>query len=160
MNNKTRNIVYAAIIAALYVVLTEFAALLGLSSGAIQIRFSEALNALCLFTPYGIPGMFIGCLLANMLTGAVVFDVVFGSVATLLGAVGVYLFRKHKVLALLCPVVTNALILPFVLKYAYGLPEGIGYFVITIAIGQLVSCTVLGYFFARAVDKHKNYLFK
>ena len=160
MNNKTRNIVYAAIIAALYVVLTEFAALLGLSSGAIQIRFSEALNALCLFTPYGIPGMFIGCLLANMLTGAVVFDVVFGSVATLLGAVGVYIFRKHKVLALLCPVVTNALILPFVLKYAYGLPEGIGYFVITIAIGQLVSCTVLGYFFARAVDKHKNYLFK
>ena len=160
MNNKTRNIVYAAIIAALYVVLTEFAALLGLSSGAIQIRFSEALNALCLFTPYGIPGMFIGCLLANMLTGAVVFDVVFGSVATLLGAVGVYLFRKHKVLALLCPVVTNALILPFVLKYAYGLPEGIGYFVITIAIGQLVSCTVLGYFFARAVDKHKNCLFK
>ena len=160
MNNKTRNIVYAAIIAALYVVLTEFAALLGLSSGAIQIRFSEALNALCLFTPYGIPGMFIGCLLANMLTGAVVFDVVFGSVATLLGAVGVYLFRKHKVLALLCPVVTNALILPFVLKYAYGLPEGTGYFVITIGIGQLVSCTVLGYFFARAVDKHKNYLFK
>lgn len=160
MNNKTRNIVYAAIIAALYVVLTEFAALLGLSSGAIQIRFSEALNALCLFTPYGIPGMFIGCLLANMLTGAVVFDVVFGSVATLLGAVGVYLFRKHRVLALLCPVVTNALILPFVLKYAYGLPEGIGYFVITIAIGQLVSCTVLGYFFARAVEKHKNYLFK
>ena len=160
MNNKTRNIVYAAIIAALYVVLTEFAALHGLSSGAIQIRFSEALNALCLFTPYGIPGMFIGCLLANMLTGAVVFDVVFGSVATLLGAVGVYLFRKHKALALLCPVVTNALILPFVLKYAYGLPEGIGYFVITIAIGQLVSCTVLGYFFARAVDKHKSYLFK
>lgn len=159
MNNKTRNIVYAAIIAALYVVLTEFAALLGLSSGAIQIRFSEALNALCLFTPYGIPGMFVGCLLANMLTGAVLFDVVFGSIATLLGAVGVYLFRKHRVLALLCPVVTNALILPFVLKYAYGLPEGIWYFVITIAIGQLVSCTVLGYFFGKAVDKHKNYLF-
>lgn len=160
MNNKTRNIVYAAIIAATYVVLTELAAILGLSSGIIQIRFSEALNALCLFTPYAIPGMFIGCLIANLVTGAVIWDVIFGSIATLLGAIGVYLFRKNMVLSLICPVVTNAVIIPFVLKYAYGFPGGIWYFVITVGIGQIVSCTVLGCFLAKVVNKHKKWLFR
>jgi uncharacterized membrane protein len=160
MNNRTRNIVYAAIIGALYVVLTEFAAMLGLASQPIQLRFSEALNALCLFTPYGIPGMFIGCLIANLVTGAVVWDVIFGSIATLIGAIGVYLLRKNKILALVCPVVSNAVIIPFVLTYAYGLSDGIWYFVLTVGIGQIISCTVLGYFLAKAVDKRKKWLFR
>ena len=135
MNNRTRNIVYAAIIAALYVVLTEFAAMLGLASQPIQLRFSEALNALCLFTPYAIPGMFIGCLIANLVTGAVVWDVIFGSIATLIGAIGVYLLRKNKILALVCPVISNAVIIPFVLTYAYGLSDGILYFVLSAVFG-------------------------
>lgn len=160
MNNRTRNIVYAAIIAALYVVLTEFAAMLGLASQPIQLRFSEALNALCLFTPYAIPGMFIGCLIANLVTGAVVWDVIFGSIATLIGAIGVYLLRKNKILALVCPVVSNAVIIPFVLTYAYGLTDGIWYFVLTVGIGQIISCTVLGYFLGKAVDKRKKWLFR
>lgn len=160
MNNRTRNIVYAAIIAALYVVLTEFAAMLGLASQPIQLRFSEALNAMCLFTPYAIPGMFIGCLIANLVTGAVVWDVIFGSIATLIGAIGVYLLRKNKILALVCPVVSNAVIIPFVLTYAYGLTDGIWYFVLTVGIGQIISCTVLGYFLGKAVDKRKKWLFR
>ena len=160
MNNRTKNIVYAAIIAALYVVLTEFAAMLGLASQPIQLRFSETLNALCLFTPYAIPGMFIGCLIANLVTGAVVWDVIFGSIATLIGAIGVYLLRKNKILALVCPVVSNAVIIPFVLTYAYGLSDGILYFVLTVGIGQIISCTVLGYFLAKAVDKRKKWLFR
>ena len=160
MNNRTKNIVYAAIVAALYVVLTEFAAMLGLASQPIQLRFSEALNALCLFTPYAIPGMFIGCLIANLVTGAVVWDVIFGSIATLIGATGVYLLRKNKILALVCPVVSNAVIIPFVLTYAYGLTDGIWYFVLTVGIGQIISCTVLGYFLGEAVDKRKKWLFR
>ena len=160
MNNRTKNIVYAAIVAALYVVLTEFAAMLGLASQPIQLRFSEALNALCLFTPYAIPGMFIGCLIANLVTGAVVWDVIFGSIATLIGAIGVYLLRKNKILALVCPVVSNAVIIPFVLTYAYGLTDGIWYFVLTVGIGQIISCTVLGYFLGEAVDKRKKWLFR
>ena len=160
MNSRTRNIVYAAIIAALYVVLTEFAAMLGLASQPIQLRFSEALNAMCLFTPYAVPGLFVGCIIANLVTGAVIWDVIFGSIATLIGALGVYLLRKKKIPALICPVVSNSLIVPFVLKYAYGLSDGIWYFVITVGIGQIISCTVLGYILAKAVDKRKKWLFK
>ena len=98
-NKKVLFIVQAAMIAALYVVLTYITNLLGLASGSIQIRFSEALCILPVFTPAAIPGLWLGCLLANTLTGAIVYDIVFGSIATLLGAVGTYLLRRHKVLS-------------------------------------------------------------
>ena len=164
MKSKTksnvRNIVYAAIIAAIYVVLTEICSLVGLSSGAVQIRLSEALNSFALFTPYAIPGLFIGCIIANLLTGAIIWDVLFGSLATLIGAVGVYVLRKYRGPALICPVVSNAVILPFVLKYAYGIPGSVWYFVLTVGIGQIISCTVCGYFLGNAVEKRKQYLFR
>ena len=85
MNKKTTFIVHAAVIAALYVVLTLIANALGLANHAIQIRISEALTILPLFTPAAIPGLFIGCILANFLTGCLIWDIVFGSLATLLG---------------------------------------------------------------------------
>lgn len=160
MNKKTKKIVYAAIIAALYVVLTMLASILGLSSNPIQLRFSEALNAMCLFVPTAVPGLAIGCLIANLLTGAAVYDVIFGSLATLIGAAGVYFLKKHKIPALLCPVVSNALIVPFVLKYAYGLPGSVWYFVLTVGIGQLISCTLLGYLLSKALEKYQNVFFK
>ena len=87
-NKKVKFIVDAAVIAALYVVLTYLAAAFNLSSGVIQVRFSEALTILPVFTPAAIPGLFVGCILANALTGAVVIDVICGSIATLIGAVG------------------------------------------------------------------------
>ena len=98
-NKKVLLIVQAALIAAIYVVLTYFISAFNLASGAIQVRISEALTSLPVFTPAAIPGLFIGCLLSNLLTGCMPLDVVFGSLATLIGACGTYALRKHKWLA-------------------------------------------------------------
>ena len=106
-NKKVLFLTQAAVIAAIYVVLTIFISAFNLASGAIQVRISEALTILPFFTPAAIPGLAIGCLLSNLLTGAAVYDVVFGSLATLLGAVGTYLLRKHKFLCTLPPVIAN-----------------------------------------------------
>ena len=116
-NKKVLFLTQAAVIAAIYVVLTIFISAFNLASGAIQVRISEAPTILPFFTPAAIPGLAIGCLLSNLLTGAAVYDVVFGSLATLLGAVGTYLLRKHKFLCTLPPVIANMVIIPFVLRY-------------------------------------------
>ena len=87
-NKKVLLIVQAALIAAIYVVLTYFISAFNLASGAIQVRISEALTILPVFTPAAIPGLFIGCLLSNLLTGCMPLDVVFGSLATQIGACG------------------------------------------------------------------------
>ena len=108
-NKKVLFLTQAAVIAAIYVVLTIFISAFNLASGAIQVRISEALTILPFFTPAAIPGLAIGCLLSNLLTGAAVYDVVFGSLATLLGAVGTYLLRKHKFLCTLPPVIANSI---------------------------------------------------
>lgn len=140
---KTKHLTQAAIIAACYVVLTFIANSLGLASGAIQVRFSESLCVLPVFTPAAIPGLFIGCLISNILSGCVIFDIVFGSIATLIGAVFTYLLRRYKYLSVVPPIVSNTLIIPLVLKFAYGLPAGISYFMITVGIGEIISCGVL-----------------
>ena len=93
---KINFLTQAAMIAALYVVLTLAINAFGLASGAIQVRVSEALTILPYFTPAAIPGLFIGCLLSNTITGCALFDIIFGSIATLLVAVGTYLLRRHK----------------------------------------------------------------
>ena len=92
--NRILSIITAAMIAALYVVLSFVAYALGLSSGAIQLRFSEALTVLPFFTPAAIPGITIGCLLFNLLSGCALLDVLFGSLATLLGALATYLLGR------------------------------------------------------------------
>ena len=156
MKNKTRRIVVSAIIAALYVVLTLVSAAVGLSSGVIQLRISEALYALVWFVPSAIPSLFVGCIIANLLTGAILWDIVFGSIATLIGAVGTYYFRKHKMLSLLCPVISNMIIVPMVLKYAYCIPGSVWYFCLTVGIGELISCVVFGYFAGKVAEKYKK----
>lgn len=159
-NNKASFITHAAVIAALYVVLTYFASVLGLSNGVIQIRFSEALTILPFFTSAAIPGLFIGCIIANILSGAVVWDIVFGSLATLIGAVFTYLLRKKtKWLAPLPPVVSNTVIVPFVLTYAYGVPDGILFLMLTVGIGEVISCGVLGIILLKCLEKHRNHIF-
>ncbi len=159
-NNKALFITHAAIIAALYVVLTYFASMLGLSNGAIQIRFSEALTILPYFTPAAIPGLFIGCIISNILAGAVVWDVIFGSLATLIGAVGTYLLRKKsKWLAPLPPILSNTVIVPFVLTYAYGVPDGLAFLMLTVGIGEVISCGVLGILLLKCLEKHRNHIF-
>lgn len=166
MNKKTLFITHAAAIAALYVVLTYLANMLGLASGVIQVRFSEALTVLPFFTPAAIPGLFLGCLIANFLTGAVVWDIVFGSLATLLGAIGTWglskLFRGKKTAALLAPlppIVSNTLIVPFVLQYAYQIPDGIPYLMLTVGAGEVISCGILGMLLLLLLQKYRKHIF-
>ena len=160
-NNKALFIAHAAIIAALYVVLTYLASMLGLSSGAIQIRFSEALTILPYFTPAAVPGLFIGCMLSNILAGAVIWDVIFGSLATLIGAVFTWLLRKRsKWLAPIPPIVSNIIIVPLVLTYAYGVPGGLPFLMLTVGIGEVISCGVLGMILLKCLEKYRNHIFK
>ena len=156
---NTRFITHAALIAALYVVLTYVANALGLASGAIQVRFSEALTILPFFTPAAVPGLFIGCILSNSLTGCALWDIVFGSIATLLGAIGTRLLRKKKWLTPLPPIIANTCIVPFVLAYVYGVPGGIPYLMATVGIGEVISCYVLGMILLFTLNKYRHVLF-
>lgn len=153
---RTKMITQSAIIAALYVVLTFIANSMGLASGAIQIRLSEALTILPFFTPAAMPGLFIGCLVSNILVGSVLWDVIFGSIATLLGALGTYAFKKHKWLAPVSPIISNTVIVPFVLIYAYGVAEALPYLMLTVGIGEVLSAGVLGMILLKSLEKHKN----
>ncbi len=150
---KILNISIAAIIAALYVVLTYLASALGLASFAIQVRFSEALTILPLYTPAAIPGLFIGCVLANILTGCAVWDIVFGSIATLLGALGTYFLRKHKIIATLPPIIANTIVVPFILLNIYNLEGTYWFFAFTVCLGEIISCGVLGSLLRKSLDK-------
>lgn len=150
---KIHGIAMGAIIATMYVVLTYIASALGLSSGVIQVRFSEALTILPIFTPYAIPGLFIGCLTANLLTGCAITDVIFGSLATLIGAICTRALKNHPVLATLPPIISNAVIIPFVLMYVYNCEGTYLYFLLTVAVGEIISCGVLGYVLQKSVKK-------
>ena len=161
MNNKKAYfITQAAVIAALYVVLTLFINAFDLASGAIQVRISEALTILPYFTPAAVPGLFIGCLLSNFMTGAAIWDILFGSLATLIGAIGTYLLRKWKWCAPLPPILSNTIIIPFVLTYAYGIPGGIPFFMLTVGAGEVLSCGVLGMILLFALQRYRNIIFK
>lgn len=104
-NKQVLPMVQAALIAAMYVVLTWLANIFGLANGAIQVRFSEALTILPYFTPAAIPGLFVGCVISNTITGAAVWDILFGSLATLIGAFFTYKLRHiSKWLAPLPPI--------------------------------------------------------
>lgn len=153
-------IAQAAIIAALYVVITYFVAAFNLASGAIQVRFSEVLTILPVFTPAAIPGLFIGCLLANTLTGAVIWDIIFGSLATLIAAIGTYLLRKTKFLYTLPPVLSNAIIVPLVLQKAYGLEDAYWFLFLTVGLGEVISVCVLGLLLKNALSRYHNVIFE
>jgi uncharacterized membrane protein len=133
----------AAMIAALYVVLTFLASALGLASGSIQVRFSEALTILPFFTSAAVPGLAVGCLLSNILTGCALPDIIFGTLATFAGALGTRAIRKHKWLTPVPPIAANTAVVPLVLYYAYGVrPLWLSF--ITVGIGEVISCGVLG----------------
>lgn len=156
-NKKTLFITQAALIAALYVVLIY--AFQPISFSNIQIRIAEALTILPFFTPAAIPGITIGCLLGNLLTGSDMLDVIFGSLATLIGAVGSYSLRKHKFLVPLPPILANTIIVPWVLRYAYGLALPIPFMMLTVGIGEILSCGILGMFLLFGLDKYKGTIF-
>ena len=142
-NDKIRFLTQAAMIAALYVVLTYIFA--PFSFGQVQLRVSEALTILPVFTPAAVPGLFVGCLLANILGGALLPDVIFGSLATLVGAIITRRLRnRHPFLAPVPPIFANMLVVPFVLRYAYGEPAPISLMMLTVGAGEVLSCGVLG----------------
>ena len=109
-NKNVLFLVQAAMIAAIYVALTFVSSSLGLASGTIQVRISEALCVLPVFTTAAVPGLWLGCFLANLLTGCMLVDVICGSIATLIGAVGTYLLRNHKLACTIPPVLANMII--------------------------------------------------
>ena len=158
-NKKVLFLTQAAMIAALYVVLTLI--FQPFSFGEIQVRIAEALTILPAFTPAAIPGLFIGCLIGNIIGGSVLPDIVFGSLATLIGAYFTYLLRKqNKFLAPLPPVLSNIAIIPFVLYYAYGVNLPIPFMMLTVGIGEVISCGVLGMILYTPLQKHRNRIFK
>lgn len=159
-SRRVKYITQAAMIAAIYVVLTLFISAFNLASGAIQIRISEALTVLPAFTPAAIPGLFIGCFISNLMSGGMLLDVIFGSLATLFGACGTYLLRKWKWVVSVPPILSNALIVPFVLAYVYHIPGGVPYFMVTVGIGQILSCSVLGMIVYKILAKYRNVIFK
>ena len=143
---KIKYLAQAGIIAALYVVFTLIANAAGLASGVIQVRISEALTILPFFTNAAVPGLFVGCLLSNILGGCVIWDIIFGSIATLLGALGPYAIRKKLPdwCAAIPPILANTLIVPFVLSYAYEVPDSIPFLMLTVGAGEVISCGILG----------------
>ena len=159
---KNKNVAFmtqAAMIAAIYVVLTYVFA--PFSFGEVQIRIAEALTILPVFTPAAIPGLFVGCIVGNILGGAILPDIIFGSIATLIGAFFTYqLSNKNRFLAPLPPIIANTVIVPFVLRYGYGVALPIPFMMLTVGVGEVVGCGVLGLVLYTALNRYKNVIFK
>ena len=150
----------AALVAAIYVVLTLLSNVFGLASGSVQIRISEALCVLPCFIPSAVPGLFIGCLISNIIMGSNVFDIIFGSLATLIGALCA-LKLKNKFLAPIPTVISNTIIVPIVILFCYVAPEArnIEAYLLTalgVFTGEVVSAYILGIALYIAFDKHKS----
>ena len=157
-NKSTLCLVEAAAIAAIYVVITL--AFAPLSYGEVQVRFSEALTILPFFTPAAVPGLFVGCLLANIIGGAILPDIIFGSIATLLGAIFTYLLRnKSRFLAPVPPIVSNAIIVPLVLRFGYGVNLPIPFMMLTVGAGEVISAGVLGLILLSVLYRYRGTIF-
>lgn len=151
MYTKVKSVTHAALIAALYVLLTYLTQ--SFASGAIQVRLAEALCVLPYFTPAAVPGVFAGCLLANLITGCALWDVVFGSLATLAGALCARKLRKNKWLVPLPSVLANMIVVPPVLMFVYGADEAYPFLVATVGIGEVISIYGLGMLLLFALEK-------
>ncbi len=148
----------SAMIAAIYVVLTVVFA--PFSFGEVQVRIAEALTILPFFTGAAIPGLFIGCVIGNILGGAILPDIIFGSLATLIGACTTYLLRSHKFLAPVGPIVANTIVVPFILRYGYSILLPIPVMMLSVGIGEVISCGVLGMVLLFALNKYSHLIFK
>lgn len=158
MNKKTLFITHAAVIAAIYVVLVFIFQLS--SFGPVQFRIAEALTILPYFTPAAIPGVTIGCLLSNLLFHADMLDIIFGTSATLIAAVLSYRLRKNKFLVPVPPILINAIVLPWIFKYAYFETNPIPIMMLSVGAGQIVSAGILGMVLLFALDKVKHVIFR
>ena len=132
-----RSLCVSAVIGALYAAMTLLLA--PISYGPIQLRLSEAMTLLPIVLPQAIPGLFVGCLIANLYTGMLT-DIIFGSLATLLAAIGTYLLRKKPILAAACPVISNGVIVGMVLALSFNLPVALT--MAEVAIGEIGAVLV------------------
>ena len=144
----------SSIIAALYVVLTMLSAVAGLASGVVQVRISEALYILACFTPAAVPGLFAGCFISNIISGCVFWDVVFGSLATLLGAFGTRLLKNKRYLASVPPILCNTVVVPLVLSRVSHIETAIWILILSVGAGEIIACGILGQLLYSAVVKH------
>lgn len=150
-------IAQAAMIAALYVVLVQLFA--PISYQAVQCRIAEALTVLPFFTPAAIPGLTIGCLIANIM-GGTLLDIVFGTLATLAGAIGSYYLRRYKWAVSIPPILANTLIIPWVLRFAYADTAPIYFLMGTIGVGEVISCGIFGTLLLFALQPYRGYIFR
>lgn len=154
-NKRIRNLVYGAVIAAFYVVLTYISAIFGMASGAVQLRLSEALTILPIFLPAAVPGLFVGCFITNLLLGSAMWDVVLGSIATLLAAIFTRMLRKMPILAFIPPVFFNTLIVPPVIYYVYGSEEAMYLTYLGVFAGETLSVGIFGFILYKALKTKK-----
>lgn len=152
--NKTKSIVYGAVVAAIYAALTLLFA--WISYGPVQFRISEVLTVLPIFMPSSIPGLTVGCILANLIGGYGIYDIVFGSLATLIGAVGTRFLRKKPVLAALSPVLANSLIVGSMLYFVVPDSGALLFNMLTVGAGELVICLGLGLPLVQVLKKHPS----
>ena len=161
-NKSAAWIALAGLVAAAYTVLSLISGSLGLASGAIQVRLSEALCVLPYFSFAAVPGLAVGCFLSNLLMGCAPWDIVFGTLATLIGAIGTGLMRKTKKsgIAWIPPVVSNVLIIPPVLVWVYGVETAYPLLLLSVAAGEMIACGLLGRLVMQAARRleHKSFL--
>ncbi len=155
--NRLMTICQGGAIGALYVALTTLLGPFG--NSVIQCRLSEALCVLPFFTSAAIPGLAVGCLISNLIIGGLWQDILFGTLATLMGAIGARLLRRFPVLVPLPTFLANTLIIPHVLAYAYGAEEGIGFLTLTVGIGELISAYVLGLLLLFCLRRYEGKIF-
>lgn len=156
---KTRLMTESALIAAVYVALVLL--FKPISFGAIQFRIAEALCVLPFFSLSAVPGLALGCLLGNFFSGAAMPDVIFGTFATLLAAILSYKLRTvSKWLVCLPPILANAVIVPFVLQYAYGVTDGYFFLFATVGIGEILAVGILGNVLLLALEGKKELIFR
>lgn len=151
---KTKYLAEAAVIAAIYALLTIVLA--PISYGAVQVRISEALTVLSFFTPAAVPGLFVGCIAANIMSPYGLADLIFGSAASLIGAIGSYLLRKKPLLVPLAPVISNGIIVGAMLYYVYEVPLPLIVQMLYVALGEVVACYAIGYPLMKYLNKYKR----
>ena len=157
MKAKTLYLTEAALIAALYVALTCVSNALGLASGAVQVRISEALCILPALMPSALPGVTVGCLIFNVIFSGNPLDMIFGTLATLIGALGALFFKKKPYLSSIPTIISNTIIIPFVI--ALGTSDGqlvsVPFYMLTVGLGEVISCGILGAVVIGAIKKAK-----
>ncbi|MBQ6819448.1 MAG: QueT transporter family protein [Clostridia bacterium] len=171
MKRSVKQLTVSALIAAFYAVFTLSSSALGLAYGPIQFRLSEAMTILPVFTPAAVPGLVIGCVLANLTSPYGLVDICFGTLATLLAAVCTRLLRNLKikglpVLSALMPVIFNAVIIGA--EIAMLMPDAtvqakwvaFGYNALTVGLGESVICLGLGLPLYIMVNKYAKHLFR